>query len=52
MCSVLFLFYNSGLSNNAAVLTRNRFYMADIGDESIACEIDSSGGGGGKIIQL
>ena len=34
----------AGTSNNAAVLTRNRFMMAALGDESASC--DSSGGGG------
>ena len=28
----------AGISNNAAVLTRNRFMMAALGDESASCE--------------
>ena len=30
----------SGLTNNAAVLTKNRFLMADIGNEDGACRND------------
>ena len=30
----------SGLANNAAVLTRNRFLMANVGNEDGACRDD------------
>merc|ERR550539_707094 len=39
----------AGTSNNAAVLTRNRFMMAALGDESASCEPSGGGAGEGEI---
>ena len=39
-----------GISDNAAVLTKNRFTMAALGDESADCSATGgTGGTGGKI---
>merc|ERR550539_1335477 len=39
----------AGTSNNAAVLTRNRFMMAALGDESASCEPSGGGAAEGEI---